>query len=59
MTDNCPVKYHIIVMDLAGLELGANYYRHRARLGVGQTNGAKLAEAVPGQPEVACRLEVA
>jgi hypothetical protein len=33
-------------MDLAGLELGASYYRHRARLGVGQKNGAELAPGV-------------
>jgi hypothetical protein len=41
-----PFKTYIILLDLAGLELGASYYRHRARLGVGQKNGAELAPGV-------------
>jgi hypothetical protein len=46
MGEKCPFKTYIILLDLAGLELGASYYRHRARLGVGQKNGAELAPGV-------------
>ncbi len=41
-----PFKTYILLLDLAGLELGASYYRHRARLGVGQRKGSKLAPGV-------------